>query len=83
MDRYQNVVRFSLFGHTHMEHFNVVKSIDDNKNIGINFICGSATTQTDMNPGFTVVEIDEEFMIPTNFKTYYFDLVEAKKTGYP
>jgi hypothetical protein len=77
MDRYQHVIRFSLFGHTHNEAFNVVKDIKTDKNIGLNFIGGSLTSYTDKNPGFTVIEVDEELMIPLNFKTYYFNLTKA------
>jgi len=64
MDRYQHVVRFGLFGHTHNEQLTVTQSLTsarpDNQTqyIGVNFVAGSLTTQTDKNPAFTVVEID-------------------------
>ena len=77
MERYQHVVRFGIFGHTHDESFNVVKSFEEEKNIGFNFIAGSLTTYTYKNPSFTVIEVDEEFMIPVNFKTYYFNITKA------
>jgi hypothetical protein len=83
MDRYQNVVKFGLFGHTHTESFSIVKSMVDNKNVGINFICGSLTSMTDYNPSFTLLEIDEETMALHNIKTYYFNLTEANKNGEP
>jgi len=51
--------------------------MSDNKNIGLNFLAGSLTTDTDRNPAFTVVEFDAEFMVPINFKTYYYDIVQA------
>jgi hypothetical protein len=66
-----------------MESFNVVKSMVDNKNIGINYICGSVTPESNYNPSFTLIEMDEEYMIPLNFKTYYLDLAETKSVGYP
>jgi hypothetical protein len=43
-----------------------VKSIFDNKNIGINFYAGSVTSHVGKNPNFNVIEFDEEFMIPLN-----------------
>ena len=35
------------------------------------------TTFTDLNPAFTVVELDAEHLLPMNFKTYYFNVTEA------
>ncbi len=58
MDRYQHIVRINLYGHTHNEDIQVVKSITDNKNIGINFYAGSITTLTWKNPSFNVIEFD-------------------------
>jgi len=49
----------------------------DSKNIGLNFVGGSLTTNTDRNPAFTVVEFDAEFMVPLNFKTYFYDIDQA------
>ena len=76
-DRYQHVIRFGLYGHTHNEAFKVTKDIRTNKNVGLSFVGGSLTSYTDKNPGFTVIEVDEELMIPLNFKTYYFNLTQA------
>lgn len=42
---------------------------------------GSATTKTDKNPSFTVLEFDEEYMTPVNIKTYYLNLAETNKPG--
>lgn len=83
MDRYQNVVKIGLFGHIHSEAITVVKSIKDDKNIGLNYMGGSATTKTNFNPGFTVIEIDEEHMTPVNIKTYSMNLTEANLKGQP
>lgn len=80
-DRYQNVIKFGLFGHTHTEYFGIVKSLQDNKNVGLHFICGSLTSMTNYNPSFTLLEIDEETMALHNIKTYYFNLTEANKPG--
>lgn len=66
-----------MSGHSHEEDFSVARSISDNKNIGINYVGGSVGTYTGRNPSFAVIELDAEFMIPLNFKTYYLDLVKA------
>ena len=85
MERYQNVIRFGLFGHTHDESISVIKSVSTSNNtasnIGINFIAGSLTSYTDKNPSFTLIEIDEEFMVPVNFKTYYYNIAKANDEG--
>ena len=77
MDRYQHIIRFSLFGHTHLESFNVVKSIDKDKNIGLNLIAGSLTPFYNNNPSFTLIEIDEQYLLPLNVKTYYLDITKS------
>ena len=69
MERYQNVVRFGLFGHTHDEEYSIVQSITGGeKNIILNYIAPSVTPYTDKNPSFTLIEIDEEYMVPLNIK---------------
>jgi hypothetical protein len=35
------------------------------------------TPYTNQNPSFTVIEVDEEYLIPLNFKTYFFNLSKA------
>jgi len=77
MDRYQHIVRLSLYGHTHDEAFTVVKAIEDDKNIGINYVGGSVTTWTDENPGFIVIDLDEEYLVPVNFQSYFLNITEA------
>jgi len=67
MDRFSHVIRFSLFGHTHDDSFNVVKSVYSKRNVGMSFISGSVTTYTNNNPNFAVLEVDEETMLPINY----------------
>lgn len=82
-ERYQNVIRVSLSGHTHNEEFEVIRSMTDQKNIGLNFIAASLTSYTDKNPGFTVIDLDAEFLLPLNFVTYSFDLSQATTSTPP
>ena len=81
MERYQHIIRFGLFGHTHDESYSVIQAVSDSKNIGLNFIAPSVTTYTDKNPSFTLIEIDEEFMVPLNFKIYYYNIEKANAEG--
>ena len=78
MERYQYIVRWSSFGHSHNEQFRVSKAIDTEDPMAWYLISGSATADG-RNPGFTVVDFDAEFMVPVNIHTYAMDLVEANK----
>ena len=77
MERYQHVVRFSSFGHSHDENFFVTRAINTTDMIGVNLITGSGTSGGDKNPAFTVIEWDKEFMVPVDIHTYYMNLTEA------
>jgi hypothetical protein len=77
MDRYQAVVRFQSFGHTHNEEFYVTRSIYDKEPIGWSFVAGSGTSGDSRNPAFTMTEYDKEFMVPINVHTYFMNLTEA------
>jgi len=56
-----------------------VKSIEDEKYIGLNFVAGSGTAMVDHFPCFTVFTLDSELMIPLEIETYYFDIIKANK----
>lgn len=77
MERYQHVVRFSSFGHSHNENFFITSALNSSDVIGLNLISGSGTTGGDRNPAFTVIDWDKEFMVPVNIHTYYMNLTEA------
>lgn len=83
MDRYQHIIRFGLFGHSHDEKFFLTRSVNvngnfsDTKPIAFNSILAPTTTYTGKNPSFAVYEIDEELMLLTNITTYYFNITKA------
>ena len=77
MERYQHIVRFSSMGHTHFEDIEVVRAVNSTDPIGFNLVTASGTSGADMNPSFTVIDFDEEFMVPVNTHTYYLNLTEA------
>jgi hypothetical protein len=77
MERYQHVVRFTTYGHTHTEEFYLTMDMKTQDPIGWNFISGSGTTDGGVNPCFNVIEFDKEYMVPTNVITYYMNLTEA------
>lgn len=82
MERFQNVIRFALQGHTHNEDFQVALSITHpDKAVGVNSVGGSLTPYTEKNPSFMVIEFDALTMLPVNMKTYSFNLEEANQVA--
>ena len=64
VERYQHVIRGMYYGHTHYQEFSVVRGINDFKPIMVNYIDGSATTFTNLNPSFVVYDVDRATMLP-------------------
>lgn len=81
MDRFQHIVRFSIFGHTHSETFFLTNAIGSSKPIGANLVSPSGSPKTNKNPSFTVIDFDAEYMVPINIHTYYMDLEKANKNS--
>ena len=74
MERFQHIVRFSSFGHSHDETFYVTNAINTTDPIGWSIMSGSGTAGGDRNPAFTIIDWDEEFMVPVNTHTFYMNL---------
>lgn len=83
MERYQHVVRFSSYGHSHNEQIFLTQAINTTKSIGFNLITASGTTDGNRNPAFTVIDFDKQFMVPLNIHTYYMNLTEANLKDKP
>lgn len=82
MERYQHIVRFGLMGHTHDQYYSVTNSVSDpTKNIGLNQIGPSVTTNSNENPGFAIVDIDAETMLITNWEIWALDIEKANASG--
>ena len=78
-DRFQHVIRLNLFGHTHMEEIEVVRAMEDNKAVGVNYLTSSFTTFTDTNPSLRVITLDVETKLPVKISTYTVDLKKANQ----
>ena len=81
-DRYQHIIRFGLFGHSHDEKFYLTRSVgafNESRPISFNSILAPTTTYTGKNPSFAMYEIDEEHMIITNITTYFFNITKANE----
>jgi hypothetical protein len=82
-ERYQHVIRFGLFGHSHSEKFYLTTTVNRDgdvskvKPISFNSIMGPCTTYQGKNPSFAVYEIDEESMLIVNATTYFFNITQA------
>lgn len=84
MERYQHIIRSSLFGHTHDQYFGVTNAMSDpTKHIGVAQIGPAATTMSWENPGYGVLTIDKETMLPMNWEIYGMDLMKANNSGTP
>lgn len=83
IERYQHVIRFSMFGHNHVEEIALFTNMMEDKAIGHFFGAGSLTTSIDLNPSVHVIEFDEEYMIPLNIHTYIMDLEESNIKNEP
>lgn len=75
MERYQHIVRVGLYGHTHDQYWSVTKSVTNpEKVIGFNQVGPSGTTGMMENPSYALVDVDEETMMPVNWRIFYMDL---------
>lgn len=55
----------------------MTEALNSTTPIGFNLITPSGTSGDFNNPAFTVIDYDEEFMVPINTHTYYLNLTEA------
>lgn len=77
MERYQHIIRWQSFGHTHSETFYFTEAENTDSPIGWSLITGSGTSGDNRNPAFTIVDWDEEFMVPVNLHTFIMNLTVA------
>lgn len=73
-DRFQHIIRWSVFGHTHREEFGIARGLYSNKPLGVHFTGGSVSDWPENNPSFRVFEVDAQTMLPLRYQTYIFDL---------
>ena len=84
IERFQNVVRFGLAGHTHFKNFEVTQSISNpGKPVMFTNVAPSVTPWRFVQPSFQVITLDAEMMLPLNIETYYMDIAKANAEGEP
>jgi sphingomyelin phosphodiesterase len=77
LDRYQHIVRWSVYGHVHHEVMNVAQSIKNKKPTGVHFWSGSVSTWFEVNPSFKVFEVDAKTLLPIKAHTYHLDIANT------
>jgi hypothetical protein len=77
-ERYQHVIRFGFYGHEHAEWIQLYPSVrNPNVRMGMAFMVGSSTTYLYKNPGFSVIDLDQQYMLPINIHTHFFNISKA------
>jgi len=77
-ERYQHVIRFGFYGHEHDEWMQLYPSIrNPHEFIGMAYLVGSTTTYLNRNPNFSVVDLDQQYMVPINIHTHFFNISKA------
>eukprot|EP00347_Sterkiella_histriomuscorum_P022876 403336826 len=79
-DRFQHIIRFSVYGHVHEERHNIAKSFSTGKPIGVQYWASSVSTWYQVNPSFRMIEVDVETMLPVKMSTYSLNLTEDNPT---
>jgi sphingomyelin phosphodiesterase len=74
LDRFQHIIRFSVYGHVHHEHFGTVRGFNTGNPVGINYWAGSVSTWVSINPSFRVFEVDVETLVPVKAHTYVLNI---------
>ena len=84
MERYQDVIRLSFFGHQHEEMYSSVRAFDSNRSVHVNHWTAAITTYSEKNtpayPSFRRFIVDEETMLPVKIETYIMDIYAEDPT---
>lgn len=78
LDRYQHIVRWSVYGHVHLEIYGVASGIKTGHPTGVHFWSGSVSTWFEVNPSFKMFEVDVETMLPVKSHTYILDIAGSR-----
>ncbi|CDW76799.1 saposin b domain-containing protein [Stylonychia lemnae] len=76
-DRFQHIIRFSAYGHSHKEWHNNARAVISAKPIGVQYQTGSITPLKNNNPSFRVYEVDDQYFVPLKVHTYSMDISAA------
>ena len=74
MDRFQHIVRFSVFGHMHIEQHGLTNALLSRKPVGVHYWTGCVSTWGGINPSFRMFEVDAQTMLPVKVHTYVLNM---------
>ena len=74
IERYQHIIRFQTYGHTHKENYTVIRSLSSGKPIGVEFTCGTAGTYDGIDPVFRLYEMHATEHVPLEFSIFRTDI---------
>eukprot|EP01017_Pseudomicrothorax_dubius_P007173 TRINITY_DN12180_c0_g1_i2.p1 TRINITY_DN12180_c0_g1~~TRINITY_DN12180_c0_g1_i2.p1 ORF type:complete len:411 (+),score=75.60 TRINITY_DN12180_c0_g1_i2:65-1297(+) len=78
VERFSATIRGQFFGHTHADHFQVIRSVTDKSVItGVIHITPSLTTYDRSNPSFRIYEIDSETHHIVNYEQYRINVLDS------
>ncbi|EGG16526.1 saposin B domain-containing protein [Cavenderia fasciculata] len=82
VNRYEDSIVASFYGHTHRDGFEVYRTNDTtNRPSGVVYITPSTTTFQNQNPSYRIytVDIDSSYLVESS--TYHIDLDQANQAG--
>ena len=81
IDRYSNIIRGILFGHTERDEFQLVQSYIDWEPAGVTLIHPGVTTYTQGNPSYRVYYVDPETNVFLDYDQFRLYLNESNISG--
>ncbi|CDW90552.1 ser thr protein phosphatase family protein [Stylonychia lemnae] len=82
VERYQHIIRFSMYGHDHRELYDVVRAFKSKKPIHVEQAAGALGTYNLVNPSVRIYTMHAKYHIPIEQKTYEFNLDEANSGNF-
>lgn len=77
IDRFSHIVRNAFNGHTHNEELAILYNNDDTP-VGVNYISGSLTTFSYLNPTYKIMTMDETGDL-LDYEMYYLDMDDSNR----
>lgn len=72
MDRYQHIITAAYNGHTHNDELAIIFN-DNSKPVSVNFISGSLTTYSYLNPSYKIFQLNNVGQ-PIDYDVFFLDL---------
>jgi sphingomyelin phosphodiesterase len=84
IDRYTNIIKLQLFGHSHADNMQTIRAIKNkNEIVGVTFLIPQLGVLPSENPSFRVFDLDGKNYDLTDYHQYRLYLQEAKYMNAP